>query len=246
VVLRRTDDRGEPGNVREEDHVTVSQHVDEIAYFRPAELIGEIGLPQRRELAMHRWFARTMSRTHRGQAFDLTVRVGALAQADVAPVARAIAELKTGALTAFAARLGATAAAAPSQVVEALSEFGSALGIALQQLDDSGGILSARMRDKGHEDLRLERVTFPWALLSTQLDAGSYRALRDRIVQDDPPAREALRASLRESLLALDGPEAPKRALARALDTLQDELGVERAALAEIEDEIARLEVSFG
>lgn len=215
-------------------------------YFWPAELIAKLDLNQGAELEAHRRFAETMSRAHRGQALDLGLRLGELAQHEVAGVAQAIASLKTGALMELGARLGALAAGADAAEREAIARFGRELGVALQQLDDWGGIASARMRHKGHEDLRLARVTWPWAVLAERLDAYAFKRLvAEQREADGPEAIDALRASLRKHVLESDGPELPRRALRAALDTLAAQPGLCRETLSELEDEIARLEVSY-
>ena len=108
--------------------------------------------------------------------------------------------LRTASLTQLAASLGALAAGAASARVTALGEFGRDLGIALQMLDDLGGSLSPGRQQKGDEDLRLGRPTWPWAwaaeaaapadLAQLLTEAGRVhrgetdtRALRDRLAR---------------------------------------------------------------
>nr|ANY58027.1 polyprenyl synthase [uncultured bacterium]ANY58044.1 polyprenyl synthase [uncultured bacterium] len=215
-------------------------------YFWPLELIAELGLSAHGELEAHRQFAHTMCRAHRGQALDLGIRVTELAQHELAQVARATAELKTGALLAFGARLGALCAHAPEPRVEALARFGRELGVSLQRLDDLGGITSARMRDKGLEDLQLERVTFAWAVLAERLDACTFKRLVYQLRADkSPEGLDTLRELLAQHMREHDALGEVRAKLWQAFDALRGALEVSGGALERLREHIARLEVSY-
>jgi geranylgeranyl pyrophosphate synthase len=157
-------------------------------YFWGLSLIEDLPLSAAAQLALHRQAVRTLLRCHHGQCLDLTANVYALSQADVASVTRATAELKTGALLELAAVLGAAAAGTPAQETEDFARFGREIGIALQMLDDLGGITSMQRCHKGHEDLVLGRPTWPWAWLSSGLSPDSYaelQALGSRVAARD-------------------------------------------------------------
>lgn len=130
-------------------------------YFWALAEISALGLPPAQELAVYRAACDTLVRCHQGQALDLAVRISDLTMTDCAGVVAATTRLKTGALCAFAASIGAHALGAPA---EPQRRFGEKMGIALQMLDDVGSITTRR--DKAREDLRGERPTWPWAWLA--------------------------------------------------------------------------------
>lgn len=156
----------------------------------------------------------TMIRCHQGQALDLSVRIPDLDAAEVPAVVAATTRLKTGALCRFAMELGAIAAGAPS---EAIADLGERAGVALQMLDDLGGIVAPARRAKGLEDLRDGRPTWPWAWLAETADPFLWARARARV--DDPEGlrtllcdsigeigRARVRAHLDQTIDALDGP----------------------------------------
>jgi geranylgeranyl pyrophosphate synthase len=214
-------------------------------YFWPLEQLGELGLSARFELALYREYARTMCRAHRGQALDLSVRASELPQADTSIIASAIAELKTGALTAFAARLGALAAQASPERVDALGAFGARLGSGLQCLDDIGSVSSERLRHKGLEDLRNDRVSHVWGFLARHLDRYAYKRLSYRLRRADAAELEAVRVELRALLHEHGAHEETQRELREALAELQSCLALRPAELARVTAEIERLEASY-
>lgn len=130
-------------------------------YFWSLAEIAGLGLPAANELAMYRAACSTLVRCHQGQALDLAVRISDLALTDCANVVAATTRLKTGTLCGFATSVGALALGAPC---DALERFGTAVGTALQMLDDVGSITTRRA--KAREDLRGERPTWPWAWLA--------------------------------------------------------------------------------
>ena len=213
-------------------------------YFWALELVRELRLDDGRELEMYRQLTRTLSLAHRGQALDLAARVSELAQHEVASMARAISELKTGALMAFAARSGAIAAGASSARVEALGRFGLRLGQSLQRLDDVGGMLSARMLEKGLEDLRHERVTWAWAFLATRLDEQAYGELVASIGKDRQ-ALERLRERMATELARLDAPREVREQLRRTRDLLTKEVSMSSECQLELAAQLEKLEGSY-
>lgn len=135
-------------------------------YFWALAELAQAGLVPGAELSAYRAACTTLVRCHQGQALDLAVRIPDLALADVPAVVAATTRLKTGTLCAFATSLGAHALAAPPDVIEATAAFGTAAGTALQMLDDLGSLIAPARRDKGREDLRGLRPTWPWAWLA--------------------------------------------------------------------------------
>jgi len=69
--------------------------------------------------------------------------------------------LKTGALMATAAQMGAIAVNAPSTVEEAFRKYGLYVGIAYQMQDDLNDIILSLREMKPHGDLRDYRLTMP-------------------------------------------------------------------------------------
>lgn len=135
-------------------------------YFWALAEIANLGLPASAELEVHRSACSTLVRCHQGQALDLAVRIADLALPDVPNVVAATTRLKTGVLCSFATSLAARATGAPRAIVDATDAFGAATGTALQMLDDLGALTSRARRDKGREDLRGLRPTWPWAWLA--------------------------------------------------------------------------------
>lgn len=135
-------------------------------YFWALAELEQLALSPDKELAAHRATTRTLVRCHQGQALDLATPVTELHVHEVAPVVETTTRLKTGALCALAAQLGAIAAGGDPTLVASVGQFAERMGIALQMLDDLGSITSPARRDKGHEDLRAARPTWPWAWLA--------------------------------------------------------------------------------
>jgi geranylgeranyl pyrophosphate synthase len=179
-------------------------------YFWPQVLLGRLALSDRARLCAHERLALCLMHCHEGQALDLRVRVDEVSQRDVPTVVRAITRLKTGGLLGMATALGAIAAEAPSERVEAVAVLGRELGVGLQMLDDLSGVLHVARRHKALEDLRHGRATWVWALLAEELDRHSYEALQ----------REA-------RAVALDG--APSDALLERMRFRVGTLGTRRA-----------------
>lgn len=145
-------------------------------YFWPQVLLQRTGLSPSARLAVHEHLALCLLRCHEGQALDLHVRVGKLAQREVSTVARTVTRLKTGGLLGTAAALGAIAADAPSERVHAIATLGRELGVGLQMLDDLSGVLNVSRRHKAIEDLQLGRVTWIWGFLADELDRPTYES----------------------------------------------------------------------
>ena len=129
----------------------------------------------------------------------------------------ALTRLKTGSLVELAGALGAAAAGGPDHVVQHLGDFGRDVGIGLQMLDDLAGLVDDGRRHKGDEDLRLARVTWPWAWLASDCTpddfAGAVAQLR--AVAHGASASE-LRAWMRARLLLSGRRRAPITSHARS------------------------------
>jgi geranylgeranyl pyrophosphate synthase len=183
---------------------------------------------------------------HLGQALDLGATVGELPQSAVREIVAHTTRLKTGSLMSLSASLGATAAGADETSTNALREFGEAVGVGLQMLDDFGCVRSPSREHKACEDLRLGRPTWPWAWLAQRLGAAPYDALKRRAkrVTEGEESAEDLLVSLRAQLGASD-PIEIRSTLSGALTVLGRRLGPS-STLNELERELGRLETSYG
>ena len=135
-------------------------------YFWALAELADLGLAPGVELAAYRLAIATLVRCHQGQALDLATRITEVDIAYASSVVETITRLKTGALCRLAAELGAIAVGASSATRDAVGRFAEAIGIALQMYDDLGSITAPARRDKGREDLRAGRPTWPWAWLA--------------------------------------------------------------------------------
>jgi geranylgeranyl pyrophosphate synthase len=169
-----------------------------------------------------------------------------LAQSDVPSVVSVSTRLKTGALMQLAASLGAVAAGGPRHVVTALGSFGQRLGVALQMLDDLGGIISEARCHKGHEDAITGRATWPFAWAARELDPLAYAQLqrRAREVHQRELHPEVLARSLRE-VVEEPGKRAISEHLSRTVAELEATFG-HVPALVEVKAEIELIARSYG
>lgn len=215
-------------------------------YFWAFSLLERMELPPATELALHRAMSRALVDCHRGQALDLTLRMSALGQREVARAVEQTTALKTGCLLELAANLGALAGNAPPERALTLARFGRELGVALQMLDDLGGIFSETRAHKGHEDLLLGRPTWPWAWLAASVSETEYAALQRlaRLVEQRDRHPEELAEKMREHLGAAPRRRVQQR-VRRAFAELKQQLGPS-PALTQLSAEIARLERSYG
>lgn len=213
-------------------------------YFWALAELAEIA-PAALPLATH-----TLVRCHQGQALDLAVRIADLDVHDVPAVVEATTRLKTGALCTFAAELGALAAGAADDTRAAIGRFALAMGTGLQMLDDLGSLTSPARRDKGREDLRAGRPTWPWAWLAEQGPfAWSRLASMERALDGASDATcDAKVDALADALAAATAETGRVRVhqlLSMALVELQEAVG-ESPALETIAAELRRMEASYG
>jgi geranylgeranyl pyrophosphate synthase len=227
-------------------------------YFWPLALLDRIdrqGLPTERTAELHRRVRQTLLRCHQGQALDLALKVTELEQGEVPRVVNVTTQLKTGALMELGAALGAVAAGASPRALEAMCRFGRELGMGLQMLDDLGGITSASRRDKGAEDLRLGRPTWPWAWAASGSSPGVFAELqrhaRSLHAGGGAPGNAAARPgavdALAQALAEIVGETGRARVQSRlrlALAVLHDALGAS-PVLDGLEAELSRLEQSY-
>jgi geranylgeranyl pyrophosphate synthase len=215
-------------------------------YFWALALIEQLGVEPELELMLYRWTHRTLLRCHHGQGLDLTANVYELGQEALPAVVLATAELKAGALMELSAVLGALAARAAPAVVLELAQFGRGVGVALQMLDDVGGLVSERRCHKGHEDLLHGRPTWPWAWLAEELPKERFAELRRMgvSVQDRALHPEHL-ARLLQSHLSGSGRVRVRRYIQGIFARLESAMGGTEA-LAEMRAQLQHMEKSYG
>jgi geranylgeranyl pyrophosphate synthase len=215
-------------------------------YFLPHRLLEELGFEAGVELELRRAIDRCVLRCHYGQALDLGVRLGALAQREVYGVVSLSTRLKTGSLLELAAEVGAVAGGAEPALRAALTTFARRYGVALQMLDDASGLYQPSRAHKGYEDLLNGCPTWPWAWLAERLDQLSYSRLqhqaRDVVRRELEP--EALTSSMRRQL-----GDYPRQRIRHELSNAFEELEKQvedRDRLQPLSDEIARLVEAYG
>jgi geranylgeranyl diphosphate synthase type I len=137
----------------------------------------------------------------------------------------AMAARKTGALLACSASIGAILVGGDAAAVGALREFGAALGLAFQAVDDWLGIWgrTERTGKPVASDLRQRKASLP-VVFALGAEGAAARELRARLAEG-PPADEAALAEA-VGLLEACGAEARTRAEA------QRQIEAARAALA--------------
>ncbi len=180
----------------------------------------------------------TLRRCHEGQAINLAAKVNELQQAEVLPTASTIARLKTGGLTALAARLGAAVAGATVSECEVLENFGMQLGIGLQMQNDLTELQSCLTPGGRSDDLRNKRVTWPWAWLSKFATPQEFCRLQ-KLLADDAVTDEKVAGCLLKAVSEF-APVAVGRQLRKATAVLEQEF--EAGSMDAINRIINRLE----
>ena len=135
------------------------------------------------------------------------------------------------------------AAAAPASSRVAIGQFAETAGIALQMLDDLGSLTTRR--DKGIEDLRNARATWPWAWLAEHDPFAWSRlvAMAREVVAGEGDAN-----ALADALVAhvgTTGRDRIRATLDGAVCGLVTALGAS-PALDAIVAELRRMETSYG
>ncbi len=218
-------------------------------YFWALRLVEELEVDAPVRERLYREIVSAMHDCHLGQGLDLSIAVGRLPQAAVYRVVATSTMLKTGALMALAARLGAVVARAPAANEAALARFGRRLGLGLQMMDDFGNLTGGSEGNaaKAFEDLRNGRPTWPWALAARTLDPAAFAELQARARRVTNEVDDGAR-SLAAELRMATGRAGRRQAadyLEAALNDLRGALGP-RPELAFVAAEIKRLEESYG
>ncbi len=138
----------------------------------------------------------TIRQCHEGQALDIAAKIVELDRLHVYPTVRAITRLKTGGVTALAAKFGALLAGATAETQESFHSFGMQLGISLQIQNDFSELKSGCVSGGRTDDLRNNRVTWPWAWASRLRSPRRFVELQCLLVE---PTEEAF-ATVAEAL----------------------------------------------
>jgi geranylgeranyl pyrophosphate synthase len=211
-------------------------------YFVALSRLDTLALPPAVASELTRAAHLCLMRCHEGQALDIALSVSDLRRAELPSLVRFVSAMKTGALTGFAAQLGACAAHAPAAAVEALCKFGQRVGVALQMLDDLGSFVAEGRFHKAHEDLRGQRASWVWAWATETLDEHTYKQLVKQLSRDHE--LEPLRARLADVVEPL-GRARVHAALAAAQHELTHMFAPSHARDA-VFAELTHLEQSYG
>ncbi|HTV21911.1 MAG TPA: polyprenyl synthetase family protein [Polyangiaceae bacterium] len=193
------------------------------AYFLFDRLVTGLPLSAAGKLRLYQLFFECMRAAHAGQALDLA---GVQPQArhaahsgDVAPLLDAICTIhahKTGVPVVLCLLTGATVGKARHVVIDAMAQYGIAMGLAFQIGDD---VLNLRgfqqaLKQSG-EDLAGGKVTYPVALALERLPSEQRHELLARIER-----RDGSPDNLRRVVALLDSVDACERSLAAGEDAL--------------------------
>lgn len=204
-------------------------------YFWAFALLDQAPVDDATRVRLYRAMLRATRECHAGQALDLGIDVTRTSRERLRVFVEHATSLKSGSLVALALSLGAIAAQAPAGTLATIEAFGVQLGIALQMLDDVGGITSADRAAKAREDLANNRLTWAWVFASEHADDATWKALSTMPLPELAPKLAALAAHGRDEIRAR---------LARALDGIRPIARPD--TLAMLERELAKLEVSYG
>ncbi len=157
-------------------------------YFWPLVMIQNSTLSNEvKQLAVNEC-NKTLMHAHLGQALDLGTSLEGVTKKNISDIVFKTMELKTGALTSLAIKLGFLVAQEKykktisssslsslknidsNDKFQNIEEFGNRFGQLLQIYDDIGNLRSNSNPQKKYEDLRLLRPSFIWIILAEVLD----------------------------------------------------------------------------
>jgi geranylgeranyl pyrophosphate synthase len=216
-------------------------------YFWALVRLDDAGLDDRGHAAAVRAALRGLHACHQGQALDLGVSISGLAAGEVGAVVAATTRLKTGALTAMAARLGAIGAGAPPPIEGAIAALGEGIGVGLQMLDDLGSLCAPTRAAKAAEDLGTGRPTWPWAWYGEIADPLSWARMihRARAAASGDDRELANLADVLRREVEPIGRRAIRDHLDGVLAAARAALG-DRPALAAVRAHLTTMEASYG
>ncbi|MCH2180234.1 MAG: polyprenyl synthetase family protein [Mariniblastus sp.] len=147
-------------------------------YFSALEKLLDLPVSEKQMLESYSETIATIRRAHEGQALDLTANVVEMQGEEILPTVRMISKLKTGGITALAAKLGAVVAGGDEGCQSAFYAFGMRLGTGLQMQNDIAELKDAVDFDILTDDLRNCRVTWPWAWASRVLKENELKDIQ--------------------------------------------------------------------
>lgn len=214
-------------------------------YFWAFDLLDRVHMSLEARVAAQRLATSSLRECHYGQALDLATRVDEIEPLEIAPLVRAVSELKTGGLVGLSTGLAALAAGADPALVDAATRFGRDVGVGLQMLDDLSSVTNDRRKHKGHEDLRQGKPTWPWAWLSAHVDARTFSGLRSSLAAVGAGgSSESLLGRMRALLIPVGRQQVREhldRASARFASALPGHVSV-----SSLRHELERLENGYG
>lgn len=172
----------------------------------------------------------TIRRCHEGQALDLAAKVVEMDRLQIYPTARAISRLKTGGVTALAAKLGAALAGASQQTQTAFHSFGMQLGIGLQMQNDFAELKSSSVFGGRVDDLRNARVTWPWAWFSRLRSERQFIELQCLLLESDQDNFDQVASTLLDSVATVCE-KSIRRKIEGALSSLKNQSELKSSAL---------------
>ena len=224
--------------------VPVALNTGNWMYFCAFALVDRAPLAEDVRISLHRTMLRAVMDCHAGQALDVGLDVTELPRDQLRPIVARSSALKSGALTRLAAELGAIAGGGSPDQLATVRALGASLGVALQMLDDLGGVTCEHRLAKGREDLELARPTWPWLWAAEHTDDARWARLvrTGRRVAHDGDDASALARELGAIV------QAPGRAeiacqLAATLATIRDAGSTE--LITTVEAQLARLEAAY-
>lgn len=189
------------------------------AYFLFDRLVTGSSLPEPTQLRLYRLFFECMRAAHAGQALDLAgvehLADRAAATGDAAPLIDAVSTIhvhKTGVPVVLCLLIGAIAGRASEAVIDAMAQYGIAMGLAFQVGDDVLNIrgFQHNLKEPG-EDIAGGKVTYPIALAFERLPAEQRRELHERVTR-----RDGSEENVRSVIALLESVDACARSLAAA------------------------------
>lgn len=147
-------------------------------YFLPFRIVKGMDVSEKSKLQLADELQSILLRAHYGQALDVGTDFTAIAQERIPDVSSALMELKTGALSELASKIGAIACEANANLIQTLAAFGRKFGIALQMFDDVGNAFSEANSCKWSEDIRLRRVSFVISTAARILSPDNFKQMK--------------------------------------------------------------------
>lgn len=160
-------------------------------YFWPLVMIQKSPLSGELKQSALAECLQTLLLAHTGQALDIGTSLKSLNPDDIKNVILKSIELKSGALTALALKLGALSYRSTQVSIdekewaifyENLNLLGSHLGQILQFFDDIGNLTSSSNPQKQFEDLKLQRPSFVWVALAQTMTPEEFEGAFRQVV----------------------------------------------------------------